>query len=660
MTIAAPNLRRVFEPIRIGAVEIPNRIARTAHATMLSRAGVNDELIAYHEARAKGGAGLTILEAAAVHPTTALGLRVDDDAYIDGYRQLMKAVRPHGMRVFQQLWHGGSLYFGPRGETPFAPSTIPSAGTGVVGRPMAHADIEEIVAAFAAAARRCEEGGIEGAEVHGAHGYIVHQFLSPLTNKRDDEYGGSLENRMRFLRKILTVIRATVSSSFALGVRLSASTAPGGLGEEDLSAVARVLEADGLIDYLNTSWGDYYEPNRSSGALDCPTGYELPSSSQITAAVRVPRIVAGRYRTLEEADQALGDGVADLVSMVRAQIADPDLVRKTREGRALEVRPCIGCNQGCLGGLIRVGRLGCTVNPAIGAERALAEGLIKRTPQPKKVVIVGGGPAGLEAARVAAHGGHNVVLFEASPRLGGAVHAARQAPFAHGLADYHLWAADEIARLGVAIRTGVYAGREEIEAEAPDAIVVATGSLPRLDGLQIAIPGHAVEGVDLPHVFSSHDVLTNTSIALGESALVLDDTGHIEALSVAEFLQSKGVAVTFVTRHGVPAPSWANLGRIDPMLRRLYRGAFRILPRYALVEIKPKVSTVRLLLSDRTESVDADTVVLVTPNEPVRDLYDALRFGAIPIHLVGDALSPRDMQAAIREGHLAARSLWVE
>ncbi len=646
----------VFEPIKIGTLEIPNRIVRAAHS-FSNDAGIGEDFISYHVARARGGVGLSLLDAASVHETSHLTLRVSDDSAIDGYVRLMSAVRPLGMRIFQQLWHGGHHHYGVKGRIPWAPSTTPSPLSGLVAIPMGKAEIDEIAAAFAAAARRCKIGGLDGVEIHGAHGYLVHQFLSPHTNNRSDEYGGDIEHRMRFLQEVLRAVRAETGAAFPVGVRLSVSTVPGGVTAADLAVVARALEEERLIDYLSTSLGDHYEANRSSAAMDAPTGYELGSSAQITAAVKIPRVVAGRYRTLDEAEQTLREGVADLISIVRQNIADPDLVRKTREGRAEDVRPCIACNQGCIGGIIREGRLGCAVNPAVGAEATLSEHLITKTKTPQKVLIVGGGPAGMEAARVAATAGHNVILFEAAARLGGKLQIARRAPGLHAIGDIAEWLERQIYQLGVDVRTGSYVDAADVIAEAPDAVIVATGAMARMDGHQIADPARILSGIDLPHVVSSVDLMANPPEKLGTTCVILDDTGHYEAIAVADFLSERGLAVTYVTRFPSMAPALKPLGRVDPALKRLNRRQFQLLARHYLTDIRPGECTVRILQSDKTETVPADLVVLVTPDEPLRDLYDHLKISTKHLAIVGDANTPRELQAAIREGHLAARAI---
>ncbi|MBV9996170.1 MAG: FAD-dependent oxidoreductase [Caulobacteraceae bacterium] len=645
-------LLKVLEPIQVGPIELPNRVVRTAHGgieTYTPR--MSDAYIAYHGARAKGGCGLSILGACSVHPSSKLfELGIFRETIIEDYQKLMDKCRPHGMRVFAQLWHGGNLYNAYDGSAPWAVSDVVGM-QGNVGRRMTDAMIWELVEAYAKCAGHARAGGLSGVEVHAAHGYLPQQFLSAAYNDRTDQWGGSFENRVRFLKEVLKAVRAAIGKDMAISVRLSASQMPGGVSEEDNRQVLRAVQAENLIDMVNVSRGDYYRMDTMVGGMHNPTGYEIPSSGEIAQVATVPRLLVGRYRTLEDADQLIRDGVTDMVSMVRAHIADPDLVRKTREGRALEVRPCIGCNQHHIGG-----RWGCAVNPAAGAEDTLSEDLIVKTEAPKKVLVVGGGPAGLEAARTAAIKGHKVVLCEAGPDLGGLLNVVKRAPKSANFGDIVVWLQQEVYRLGVEVRLNTYMETADVEAENADHIIVATGSMPRMDAVQFTFPTQKVPGLDLPHVVSSIDVLTEGR-DWGKSAVVLDTVGDYEGLAAMEHLLTAGVKVTYVTPLSSLAP---NTGRTWPAYERfLQLGEFDIKPRHHLVEIQKDQVLVRphLAAQQQVTPIPADTVVLITHNQPLREIYEDLEPRRGDLDIVGDAQEPRNLLTAIWEGHRAARAI---
>jgi hypothetical protein len=407
--------------------------------------------------------------------------------------------------------------------------------------------------------------------------------------------------------------------------------------------------------------GSPYSIATMLGCMDQPAGYMLPSAEPIVSRADVPTMIAGRYRTLEEGDQAIREGLADMVSFVRPMIADPDLVAKTIAGEAERVRPCIACNQGCIGGIrTPLQRMMCTVNPAVGFERTLGEDLIRPAETPRKVVVVGGGPAGMEAARMARLHGHEVVLFEAQPTLGGTINIAKRAPKLATIGDITYWQEQELYRLGVDIRLSTYADADDVRAERPDIVIVATGSLPRMDGLQAARPERVIPGFHQPHVLSSWDLLHMSADRYGESALVFDDVGHYEAIAAAEQLVTNGVKVTFVTRHSSFAPQIEVIVRTSPALRRLRQGDFSLVVGGRIVEIGEGKARIGYLDGDQEWDVTADTVVFVSFNQAQADLWRALGGGTrtdkpYALHLIGDANAPRDLLVAIREGHMAGR-----
>jgi 2,4-dienoyl-CoA reductase-like NADH-dependent reductase (Old Yellow Enzyme family) len=658
------ELRRVFEPLMINRLEIPNRISRSAHGTGYAFNPVDpisNQLVDYHLARAKGGVGLSILEAATTHGSSFISLNATDDLVIAGYRKLMAAVKPYGMRVFQQIWHAGNL-LAPRHHwaPPWGVSPVPHPASAVVPTPMTKAQIDELVASFAQAGRRIREGGLDGIQIHAAHGYLIMQFLSSVSNRREDEYGGPLENRMRFLREVLVAIRKEVGDDFPLGIRCAASLVDGGITEEELGLMAQSLRADGLIDFLDVSWTDYFK-QEIVGSMDRPVGYQLPSSSIVTGYVPgLPRIVIGRFRTLEDAEQVLRDGVADMVHMTRAHIADPDIVRKTRAGTPELVRPCIGCNQACWHSTSSGFPLACTVNPVVGSEAVLSEDLLTKAAVPAKVLVIGGGPAGMEAARVAALGGHRVTLVEASGDLGGQVAIARRAPSLHTIGDIATWLEQEIFRLGVEVRLGSYFDADDVVAEDPDLVVIATGAMPRYDGRQIANPNVPVPGFDKPHVHAPYDLIANPPANLGSSAVVFDDVGHYEALATTDFLLDRGLSVTFVTGFPTAGRLVDQVSRVDTAFERFARkGSFTLFTRTRLERIEDRACAILPRYRSEPLTVPADTVVFISPKVGSHELFEELERRGFTanrqVSMVGDALAPRDLQFAIGEAHRTVR-----
>jgi len=650
---------RTLSPISIGGVEIKNRVARTAHATMMAAGGgITDALIAYHLARAEGGVGLTILEAAGVHPSSVLSLANLDDAIIPGYRRLAAAIAPSGMRLFQQLWHGGHIYPQPDGSPPLAPSDVPSPIAGIAPRPMTMDDIDDLVRAYAAAARRVERGGLDGVEVHAGHGYLLAQFLSPVLNLRRDDYGGAFENRLRLLRRVLAAVREAVSPGFAIGVRLSDSADPRILGMAEVGQVAHRLQDEGLIDYVNMSYGDYYALHRQVGGMDVPTGFQIPQTAPPVADFRLPRLLNGRFRTLEEVEQVLRAGEADIVSMVRAHIADPDIVAKTMAGHPERVRPCLACNQGCIGRVATSGRLGCVVNTAAGDEARLAERRIRPAAAPRKVLVVGGGPGGMEAARIAALAGHRAVLAEAMPALGGLMSIYRDAPRMGTIADIATWLEDEVYRLGVEVRLSAYMESGDILAEGADQVILAIGAEADAPLRQVLFPAEPIAVEAGSRVITSLDLFADRTIELGGSALVVDEVGHYEAIACAELLLERGLAVTFATRHKMFAPQIEIALRTQSALERLYaKGDFELRVGSRLMAVRPGSADIAPNFGARIERCKADTVVWVGVRAGQAALLDTLQASGVPVVAVGDMLAARNLQTAIREGHLAARRI---
>jgi 2,4-dienoyl-CoA reductase-like NADH-dependent reductase (Old Yellow Enzyme family)/thioredoxin reductase len=645
----------LFEPLQVGGVTIPNRIVRSPHGTLL----MGDDLIAYHEARARGGVGMSTLEATNVHPSAPGRLPLWSDDCIPFYEKLTKTIKPHGMKLFQQIYHTGASF--PAGAAPenWSASAVPNPMSGVMPFEMTKSQIDEIVAAFASAARRCRDGGMDGVDIHASSGYLIHEFLSPATNHRTDAYGGSFENRMRFLLEVIAAVRAEVNDdNFVVGVRIpNEDYIPGGLTAEDNARIAQVV--DPLVDYVSLHMGAYWRFHKLIAPADEPLGLEMIANKKITPVITKPTMVTGRIMTLDHASSIVANGEADMVSMVRALIADPDLVNKARAGQEHKIRPCVGSNMGCVGRVMSGRTLSCVVNISAAREKDISFEPEDKAANPKKILVVGGGPAGMEAARTAVMRGHQVELHEASRRLGGQVALAASAPHRADLGTITLYLAEEIEELGVDVHMNSMVDAEMVAEISPDEIIIATGTTPREDGFQISTPAHPIPGHDLPHVHNSWSLFGVGQMPKIEGpAVIFDDTGTFEALSVADVLLKAGVHVTLVSRTeqmagNVPYPPVT----VGAARERLMSSDFDFIGGHYIRGITEDSVDIGVLFTDRVRTLEAKIVVLVSFNEPNRDLPEALAMTNRTTHLIGDVRGRNSMMSAIHEAAQLARTI---
>ena len=647
----------ILTPLRLGNVEIPNRVVRASHLTQYTRQGeITDKFVDYHAARARGGVGLSILESGTVdREVSPAPLDASADRVVDGWARVAGAVHAHGMRVFAQLFHGGNQFDPLDGSAPWSASTIPGSTLGVPARSMSTGMIDHVVAAFASASARAEAAGLDGVELHGAHGYLIAQFLSPLTNHRTDGYGGPIEHRLRFVFEVLRAVRGAVTPGFPVGIRLSGNECvPGGLDNGDCIVIAKAIDESGLVDFIDLSAGVYQSMNKMVGPMNEPRGYELPDSVAVARAVATPCIVTGRILTLAEADAIVARGDAAMVSMVRATIADPNLVRRAVAG--LSPRPCIGCLHGCFGGLY-LRELGCTVNAIVGRESSLDDDNLGVAAVRRRVLVVGGGPAGLEAARVAAERGHDVVLYERADHLGGQLELARLTP---GRADIGLiadWLIEEVDRLGVDVRLGHELTAESLGAVGGvDVAIVATGPSPRAP-LQLGRPAVQLISTASTPIIGSWQLLSDTHRVRPGPVVLLDDVGHMEAMGVAQHLTAIGCQVTVVTRFSELAsqiqPAWATWSGKE----FLARAGVALLARTYISAVGDGVVTVSPLDGGADLEVPAVAVVHVSFHEPNLDLADLLATVADEVRVVGEARTQRFLTVSIRDGFAAGRSV---
>jgi 2,4-dienoyl-CoA reductase-like NADH-dependent reductase (Old Yellow Enzyme family) len=668
MAPSSPPFPHLFTPLRIGPVESRNRIVVGAHFTQFTEPTAAGEP-GFYGARygrylaefARGGAGLVIGGQAAVHPTTAYQMPNNacawDPAAVPKLAEVADAVHEHGALVFLQLAHNGGVNGGAWSKLPaWAPSLV--ANYMEPPKAIEHHEIAAVVDGFARSAANCAAAGLDGVEIHAAHGYLIHEFLSPHSNHRTDEYGGDLEGRMRFCVEVLRAVRAAAGDGIAVGVRLvgDEETRDGtGLGPDDAGEIAARLEAAGLVDFVNVSVGTsgmgMVRPLYSPHLLGVPATRTVRDALSGTPVFAVHRVL-----TPVEAEGILAEGSADAVTVVRALIADPDWPEKARTGRADEIRHCTGCNQGCYGNLTAGLPITCVTNPVTGRESSLG-GPLPPAARSKRVVVVGGGPGGLEAAWVAAARGHAVTLLERSGELGGKIRLAAALPGRAELADFADWRVAECERQGVDVRLGVDATVDTVLGLQPDAVVVATGGRATTSTPSKWHP-LPVAGSEQPWVIDHEQALRSVLAdpeALGARVVILDAVGDIAAVGIGHALALAGTQVTTVTP--LPNPILVDNETNSRALPRAARAGMVWRPNTALVQIGDHSVTVADALAYELSTIDADTVVIRTHGEPCADLYFGLADRVREVVRVGDAVAVRWADRAIFDGHTAARAL---
>jgi mycofactocin system FadH/OYE family oxidoreductase 2 len=658
----------LFSPLRIGSVTVRNRIMQTAHVKLFAHNAIDSQRnVAYQAARARGGAGLLITGNRVVHPTSTTGFPRVAWAYVPGAleadRRLTEAVHEHGAVIFAQLNHFGLNASSDSADdlrVLWGPSAVKSPAYGETPKAMEIEDIREVVDWWGRSAELTREGGFDGTEVHISHSYLLHQFLSPLYNKREDEYGGSFENRLRFAREVIEEVRRRAGSDWVVGVRISLTDfIPGALDVEDAVRVATTLEADGRIDYVNVTAAGYHNIFKAIEPSDVPDGYLVDLAAQVKAAVELPVFTVGGLKDPVLAEEIIASGKADMVAMTRAQIADPEFANKIREGREDEITHCIRGNQGCIGRVFKGLPIACTVNPAAGREARFGEGTMTPASDPAHWLVCGGGPAGMKAAETLAQRGHQVRLLEREDRLGGQVNLILRTPgrdeFGWIVRDLEL----QMRRLGVEIRLGTEATPELVRELAPDGVIVATGALPSRTGFSSVNPlVERLPGSDRENVLTVWDVLLE-SRRVGRRVVVLDDDGTRYAAGVTEVLLDRGCQVELVSRWPALFPSTLTTLDMPHLYARLLgKGLAYRLNSWALSIEDGSVTVFNLYTGASETLADVDTVVLATGPKADESLYLALKGEVERLHRIGDCLAPRKLDHAIYEGYLAGRELW--
>ena len=641
------NFQHLFSPIRIGRVDLKNRIIFPPIATNLARVSgeISDRQAFHYARRARGGAGLIIVENACIDfPASRHGAtqpRIDSDEFIPGLATLARAVHDGGAKISIELTHPGlnaSLKFNG-GRRPVAPSPTPLRKDGVLPKELTIEEIKELVEKYAHAALRAKRAGYDMVELQGGHGLLINQFLSPLANQRSDRYGGSRENRLRFVADIVERIRELCGERFPITIRFAADDmVDGGITPEEGKSLAIGLEAIG-IDMIQADLGLCPKEKRLE-PMPYPQGWRAHLAKGLKEVTAVPIAAVGVIREPEFAERLLAHNEADLVVLGRTLIADPDWPEKARTGHPEQIRKCIGCGE-CIKARHHEDQpLRCGVNPIVGMDEEFE--WIVPVEEPKKVLVIGGGPAGMEAARVAALRGHEVMLIEKEESLGGTLNIASVPPGKEKIRWLIEYYRSELSRLGVEVRLGVQVTRKIVDELQPDAIIVAIGC---------TCPQENIPGADRHNVVTAKDMLSGKRTAANDSIVVIG--GGLLGLETALFLASKENRVTVLKRYKTIAANLEPIYR-DYILRELEEYNASILTEVSVERIDETAVQIKNTHGE-TRTLSADLVVLARDPLPLRDLQEELR--GIEFRSIGDCVRPRLIIDAVREGYLAGKAI---
>ncbi len=658
------DFTHIFQPVQLRHKTLKNRVVFGAHTTNMARDGLpGDQHLAYYLERAMGGAAMIVVEPMPVHAAAVLtrgNFAHDTDAVIAPFRRINEACQAHGTVMIQQLYHvGGHGDSDNSWHAHWSPSGGPSYHDSDGSHEMTEAEIEETIDGFVQAAIRCQKAGFDGVEVWAAYNGFLDQFWAPFSNQRTDQWGGSLENRTRASREVLRRIRAACGDDFIIGLAVNDDpNVEAALGREDTAEIVALHDAEGLMDYVTCGTGGYLDFYTLMPTFLYGEKLGVDLATLLKSVVRNAVVTAESHiRTPENANTVLGAGEADLVSIVRGQIADPHLVAKAEAGRPGDIRGCISCNQQCWGRRSRDYYISCLINPSVGHEYLWGGDRFEPAPTARSVLVVGGGPAGLEAARVAAERGHRATLAEAGPKLGGQFRLAGLQPRRGQIGELIDWYERQLTQLGVDLRLNTYMDDDDIAAFGADHVVLATGSLPAETGFQKALPHlPRLPGLERGNVWSVEDVMMQAARP-GAHVVLLDEGGNWRGCGTAWRLAEDGHQVTLVTPAAMVGKELERSATDWPLRRTLAQLGVRFVTDAAISEWTGDGAMVQSLLTGQTQRVDADALVLATTNRADMGLRDALADKGIACQIIGDANAPRNAALAIFEGRQAGRAV---
>ncbi len=644
----------LFNPLNIGKVTLPNRICFLAHRTnFATRNCLTDRHISYYRRRAQGGCGLLILGELSIHPNDqpwATMINAYHSEVIQNFHKLTSSVHEFETLIFAQLNHHGFQSSGNISrQHVWSPSALSDIVFGETAKPMEMEDMEVLVEAFARAAELAREGGFDGLEIDMGQESLLRQFLSPISNHRQDEYGGSLVNRIRLPMEVIERVRKAAGDDFTVGVRLCLDERfYGGIAIEESRQMALSFENTGKVDFINVSVGTYYNLYLYMASMHTPDGFTVETVQQIKEVLKLPVIASHQIHFPQMANEILENGQADAIGLIRGLICDPDAPQKAKEGQTEDIRYCVRDNQGCIGRLNQSKTLSCTQNPMVGyEERGLgkAEYGLKGTNKPKiqkRVMVVGGGPAGLEAARVAREKGHEVTVYERDNIIGGQINLAKKGSGRQQLGEVIRYQSHMLNELQVPIFTGVEVTPEQVLKENPDVVIVATGSKP----MEKPVPGE----YGPPFVLNIRDVL-GALFPVGEKVLFLDENGGHHATATVEILADQGKKVDMVTSAGFIGIMLGPIGDLHLVRERLLVKGVNFINDVVIDEIdKEKVIAHDIYTNKPILFEGYDNIILDMGDAADDYLYRQIKGRVKEIYRAGDCVAPRGIDRAIFEG----------